>query len=254
MLLPMTNPTQNSPNQKAEWFSLDHSSRSKSLLSHPQSSLRPNLQNLQPISASKLGILNSVPSPLACLNLRPRNQDLGLPIPVSKHPTLPGFSLAASPPPKWSFLKITLVLYPMDPIPELPIFLTTALLASLHQEKKTMFSRKVSSTFATLAGKTLGREKTFTFTGARKPFAAANAGSGRLCWRRGWKYWKVVMFMGLVPDSYTHLWSSPLFLKSISSKRFTNFIRINPISSFRVGGHIRGDRISNGTYLHIHMN
>ncbi|RVW55790.1 hypothetical protein CK203_075793 [Vitis vinifera] len=68
-----------------------------------------------------------------------------------------------------------------------------------------MFSRKVSSTFATLAGKTLGREKTFTFTGARKPFAAANAGSGRLCWRRGWKYWKVVMFMGLVPDSYTHL-------------------------------------------------
>ncbi|CBI26275.3 unnamed protein product, partial [Vitis vinifera] len=214
----MTNPTQNSPNQKAEWFSLDHSSRSKSLLSHPQ------------------------------------NQDLGLPIPASKHPTLPGFSLAASPPPKWSFLKITLVLYPMDPIPELPIFLTTALLASLHQEKKTMFSRKVSSTFATLAGKTLGREKTFTFTGARKPFAAANAGSGRLCWRRGWKYWKVVMFMGLVPDSYTHLWPSPLFLKSILSKRFTNFIRINPISSFRVGGHISGDSISNGTYLHIHMN
>ncbi|RVW55789.1 hypothetical protein CK203_075792 [Vitis vinifera] len=89
---------------------------------HPQSSLRPNLQNLQPISASKLGILNSVPSPLACLNLRPRNQDLGLPIPASKHPTLPGFSLAASPPPKWSFLKITLVLYPMDPIQNYPYF------------------------------------------------------------------------------------------------------------------------------------
>ena len=62
-----------------------------------------------------LGILNSVPSPLACLNLRPRNQDLGLPIPASMHPTLPGFSLTASPPPKWSFLKITLVLYPIDP-------------------------------------------------------------------------------------------------------------------------------------------